>query len=170
MYRARLTEAQQGDLQRRARDPGIKRRTRDRLEMVRLSDSGWSIPRIARHFRLNEKRVRFWIRRFLEVGFAGLLDRPHPGRQSALTPAVLEALGHELGKGDRIWTAGQLVEWLAEHHGVRLSAKWLSRLLRRVRLSYKRTQRQVRHKQDPAQVAERAADLETLERGALRGG
>ena len=169
MYHAYLTEEQRAGLQQQTRDPRLKPRTRDRLEMVRLSDSGWSIPRIARHLRVSEKRVRFWLKRFLQVGFSGLPDQPHPGRQSALTPPMLAGLRQELGKGERTWTAGQLADWLAEHQGLRLSPQWLSRLLGRAKLSYKRTRRQVKHKQDPEQVAERAADLETLERGALKG-
>lgn len=38
-------------------------RTRDRLEMVRLADAGWSIPRSSVHLRQSEKRVRYWVKR-----------------------------------------------------------------------------------------------------------
>ena len=37
MYRVRLTDAQQAELSRRAHAPGVRPRTRDRLEMVRCS-------------------------------------------------------------------------------------------------------------------------------------
>ena len=50
MYRVRLDEAARQQLQRRAHTPGVMPRTRDRLEMVRLSDAGWSVPKIACHF------------------------------------------------------------------------------------------------------------------------
>ena len=47
MYQVQLTDAQRDELERRAHDPRTQPRTRDRLEMVRLSDAGWSVPRIA---------------------------------------------------------------------------------------------------------------------------
>lgn len=169
MYHVRLTAEQRQELQRRTREPGVKPRTRDRLEMVRLSDSGWSIPTIARHLGVNERRVRFWIKQFITGGFDSLPDQPHRGRQSLLTPELRQALRQELQKGERTWTAGQLAEWLAEQRGVRLSPDWLGELLRRERLSYKRTQRRVRHKQDPEQVAAKEAELEGLEKGGKQG-
>ena len=165
MYRVHLTEEQRVELQRRSRAAEMRPRTRDRLEMVRLADAGWSIPKIARHLRISEVRVRYWIKRFLSDGFEALPDQPHLGPPSQLTPALLQAVQVELAKGERTWTASQLAEWLAEHHGVRLSPDWVAEKLGRARLSYKRTYRSIKHKQDAAQVAERQADLETLEKG-----
>jgi len=49
MYRITLSDDQRADLRERTRQAGIAPSTRDRLEMVRLSDVGWSVPRIARH-------------------------------------------------------------------------------------------------------------------------
>ena len=49
MIRVELTPAQRDELRARTREPGIAPRTRDRLEMVRLADAGWTVPRIARH-------------------------------------------------------------------------------------------------------------------------
>lgn len=165
MYRVHLTEEQRDELQRRTRSPQVQPRTRDRLEMVRLSDAGWSVPQIARHLRLSEKRVRYWVKQFLAGGFAALPDQPHLGQQSRLTPALIAALPQEVDQSPRSWTAGQLSDWLAERHGLRLTPNHLGRLLKRARFSYKRTERGVQHKQDPQQVAERQADLETLEKG-----
>ena len=165
MYRVHLTEAQRDELQRRTRDPQIKPRTRDRLEMVRLSDTGWSIPKIALHLRLSEKRVRHWIKAFLQGGFDALPDQPHPGQQSRLTPALVEAVRQEIEQSQRTWTAEQIAAWLAEQPGVHLTPDHLGRRLKRARLSYKRTERRLQHKQDPEQVAARRAALEELEKG-----
>lgn len=166
MYRVQLTEEQRGELQRRTRDPQVKPRTRDRLEMVRLSDAGWSIPQIAPHLRISEKRVRYWIKQFLTGGFEALPDQPHVGQQSRLTPALLAALRQEVEQSGRSWTARQLADWLAKQHGLRLTPNHLGQLLKRARFSYRRTERGVQHQQDPLQVAERQADLETLDKGA----
>jgi len=52
-----------------------------------------------------------------------------------------------------------LADWVAERHGVRLSADRVRRHLRRAHISWQRTSRSLRHKQDPAEVAERGAVL-----------
>jgi transposase len=169
MYRVRLTEEQQQELKRRSRAPGVKPRTRDRLEMVRLSHAGWSIPKIARHLQISEVRVRYWIKRFLADGFEALPDLPHVGQHSALTPEVLAAVRQELEKQDRTWTAPQLADWVAEHYGVRLTPDWLGRRLKQAKLSYKRTYRSLKHKQDPVQVERKRAQLEQAEKGARPG-
>lgn len=165
MYRVHLTEEQRTELKRRTRDPAVKPRTRDRLEMVRLAHAGWRAPRIAAHLQQSPERVRFWLRRFLQEGFDGLADQPHPGQPSSFTQEMRAALRAELAQGDRTWTAGQIADWLAERHGLHLSTDWLGRLLKREKLSYKRTQRHLKHKQDPAKVAEKRAELEALEKG-----
>jgi len=166
LYRVCLTEEQRAELKERTRQTGLPARTRDRLEMVRLSAAGWSIPKIARHLQLSEQQVRFWIKRFLAAGFDALPDQPHVGQASRLTPALLAALKAELEQGERTWTAGQLAEWLAREHGVRLSPDWLGRLLKRAGVAYKRTHRSLRHQQDPVVVAHKQAELAELEKGA----
>lgn len=169
LYRVHLTEEQREALQHRTRTPEIKPRTRDRLEMVRLADAGWRAPQIARHLRISPRRVRVWLKRFLEAGFDALPDQPHPGQTSRLTAELLAAVRQELDRGDRTWTTGQLAVWLEEEHGERFSRDHLGTLLRRADLSCRRTQRDLGHKQDPEKVAEVAADLETLEKGARPG-
>src|SRR5262245_46829438 len=140
-------------------------RTRDRLEMVRLADTGWSIPRIAQHLQISEVGVRYWVKRFLEDGFDALPDAPHLGRRSRLTPGVLEALREEVRQENRSFTAAQLCAWLAAQHGVRLSPQHLASLLRRARLLYKRSYRSLKHKQDPEVVAVAREDLQTFAKG-----
>ena len=72
--------------------PGIAPSTRDRLEMVRLSDAGWSIPRLAIHLNQHEQTVRYWIKAFLDGNFDALDNKPRGGAISALTSEVLLAV------------------------------------------------------------------------------
>ena len=168
MYRVSLSDEQQRELQRRTREPGVRPRTRDRLEMVRLSHSGRSVPQIACHLGISEKRVRHWIKTFLAEGFEALADRPPVGRPSRLTPALRDAVRQELEKGDRTWTAPQLAAWIEEQFGVRVSASHLRRFRRRWQLSWKRTARSVKHKQKPDEVAAAKKELEALEKRGSR--
>lgn len=169
MYRVQLTEAQQDELHRRTRLPGLKPRTRDRLEMVRLVDAGFSIPRVSRIVHQSEGRVRHWLKRFIFEGFDALEDLPHVGQSSRFTPELFAALRAEVEKQERTWTATQLADWLAEHHGLRLTPNHLGRLLRRNGFSYRRTERHLRHKQDPELIAAKQAELAALEKGAPTG-
>ncbi len=167
MYRVTLTDQQRQELNQRAHQPDIAPCTRDRLEMVRLCDAGWRIPQIACHLGQHQQTVRYWIKAFLRSGFEALANQPRGGSTSALTPAVLDAVRQEVVKGERSWSADQIADWIEKHYGVQRSAAQVRRKLRTVRLSYKRTSRTVRHKQDPQEVADKRAQLEQLEKGAL---
>ena len=169
MYRVTLTDEQHQELRRRTRQPGLTPSTRDRLEMLRLSDAGWSVPKIAGHLGQHEQTVRAWIKAFLGGGFDALPNKPRGGKQSALTAAMLDAVRAEVATGARTWTATQLADWVAQHHGVRLSTDRLRVHLRRAKISWQRTSRTLKHKQDPTEVAERQAILDDLEKKALPG-
>jgi len=168
VYRVQLSEEQRQELHRRAHDTGVRPRTRDRLEMVRLSDAGGSVPQIARLLGMCDKRVRHWIRAFWTRGFDALTDQPPAGRTSCLTPAIQAALRQELAKGDRTWTSAQLAQWIEEKFGVRVSASHLRRFRRRWKLSYKRTARSLKHKQKPEEVATQKEELELQEKRGSR--
>jgi transposase len=167
LYRIQLSEEQRLELRRRARSRTTAPRTRDRLEMVRLSDAGCSVPQIARLVQISEEQVRYWVKRFLMGGFDALPDAPHLGQRSALTPAILESVRAQLRQGKRTWTAQQIADWIAKEHRVRRSADRVGRVLRRARLSYKRTHRHLKHKQKPEEVAAKKAELATLEKRGI---
>jgi transposase len=165
MYRITLTEEQRHDLRERTRRAGLAPSTRDRLEMVRLSDAGWSVPRIARHLGHLEQTVRTWIKAFLTGEFDALPNKPRGGKESALSTPLLERGRAEGARGTRPWTAAQLADWGAAHQGVRRSGDRLRLQLRRATICWQRTSRPLRHKQDPDEGAEREAVLTDLAQG-----
>ena len=164
MYRITLTDDQRQDLRQRTRQAGMAPSLRDHLELVRLSDAGWSVPTIARHLGQHEQTVRAWIKAFLKGGFDALPNKPRGGDTSDVTPAMLEAARAEIAKGTRIWSASQVADWIAEHHGVRISPGRMRVHLKRAKLSYQRTARSLKHKQKPEEVAARQAQLDELEK------
>jgi transposase len=169
MYRVQFDEETRQELIRRAHQPNVAPSTRDRLEMLRLSDAGWSIPKIARHLRNHEQTVRRWIKTFLLEGFEALVDPPRPGKPSAITPEILAAVRGWIEKGDRTWNAGQIADEVARVFGVRRSVDRWQRLLHRANLGYKRTSRHLKHKQDPVAVAAKRTELEALEKRGSPG-
>lgn len=164
MYQVTLTEEQRAQLNKRAHAPGITPRTRDRLEMVRLSDAGWHVPAIARHLGQHAQTVRAWIKAYVQHGFEGLADQPRGGSTSALTPAILAAVRQEVQASQRTWSGDQLATWIQQQHGVRRGAAQVRRQLRAAGLSYQRTSRSLRHKQDPQEVQAKRQELMALEK------
>ena len=169
VYRVHLTEAQRAERQCRTRQSGVRPRTRDRLERVRLSAAGRSRPPIARRLSRREGRVRFWIQRFLEGGLDALPDHPHLGQAAQRTPARLAALRPALEPTDRTGTAPPRADWLAEPPGLRWTADPFGFLVRRAGLSYQRTERRRKHQPDPEPVARQPAARQALEQGAKPG-
>jgi transposase len=166
IIRVELTPEQRAELNQRARARTLAPRLRDRLEMVRLSDLGQTIPQIAQMLGQHEQTVRKYLKAFLVDGFAALPDRPIPGRPPTIRRADLDALGQLLdvaaARGET-WTAPRLRHWLATERGVHISSDRLGVLLRRERLRWKRTKHSVRHKQkDPALQDAAKAHLESL--------
>jgi transposase len=159
MYHITLTPEQRHELREHTHQAGVAPSTRDRLEMVGLADTGWSVPRIARHLGQHEQTVRTWIKAFLAGGFDALPNKPRGGKVSALSAPMLESVRTELAKGTRTWTTAQLADWVATEQGVRLSADRVRIHLKRAHISWQRTSRTLRHKQDPDEVAARAAVL-----------
>lgn len=134
--------------------------------MVRLSDLGWSVPRIARYLGKHEQTVRKYVKAFLASGWAALPDRPRPGRPPRLTEAHLRAVERLLDEaaaaGERTWSAPQLARWLAETRGVRVRPTYLGARLRQRRFRWKRTKRTVQHKADPDRQEQARAALAVL--------
>ena len=165
-YRVALTPEQRAELQRRARERVLAPALRDRLEMIRLSDLGWRVPRIAQCLDKHEQTVRKYVKAFLASGWAALPDRPRPGRPPTLTEphlvAVERLLDEAAARGERTWSAPQLARWLAEAHGVRVRPSYLAQRLRQRRFRWKRTKRTVQHKADPDRQAQAKADLAVL--------
>ena len=164
MYRITLTDDQRQELRERTRQPGIAPSLRDRLEMVRLCDAGWSVPKIALHLGSHENTVRAWVKSFMAAGFDALSNRPRGGDTSDVTPAMLETVRTEIAKGTRTWSASQVADWIAEQYGVRISPGRMRVHLARANLSYQRTSRSLKHKQKPEDVSERKDQLRELEK------
>jgi transposase len=167
MIRAQLDDATHDELQALRRKP-LPPKVRDRIEMVNLSDAGWSPPRIAKHLGYCGQTVRDTIRGFLARG----LDALYPFRSGrppdiAHRDRVAEHLRRLLAE-DRTWTSRQLSQALAEQ-GIRLGARQVRRHLRRIQAGYRRTASSLKHKQDPAKAERAGHILDNLKAKAVAG-
>src|SRR5262245_7454548 len=137
--------------------------TRDRLEMVALSDAGWSPPRIAAHLGYHPQTVRDRLRDFLARGTAALYPkRPGPAPDADRRQVVTERLRGLLVQ-ERTWTSRQLGEALGAE-GLDLGPRQVRRYLAALSAGYRRTANSLRHKQDPVKAARAARVLDNLKK------
>jgi transposase len=166
IIRIALTAEQLEDLNARARSRALAPHERERLEMIRLSHLGHTIPQIAAHLGRHPQTVRRVVSGFLTDGFAILADRPRPGRPATLTADLLSAVERRLdadAAAGRTWTMPHLAAWLREEYGAAITPGWLAERLKARRFRWKRTHSSLRHKRaDPDLQASKEADLEVL--------
>ncbi len=166
MLRLTLTPDQRAALEARRRDSSLTPAERDRVEMLLLSASGWSVPKIAAHFHCCQQTVRRLLRRLDPTDWATLRrDRPGPAPDLARRQQVTEALERLLAQ-DRTWTAAQLAVALQDKQ-IQLSARQVRRYLHDI-ARWRRTVRSLQHKQDPERVAQAKNELATLKKGLKR--
>ena len=168
MIRIQLDDATRSELQ-SLRRTALPPTARDRLEMVLLSQAGWSPPRIAAHLRRYPQTVRKALHDFRRRGTPALYpDRPGPGPDLARRDRVLGLL-RELLSQDRTWTSAQLAEALLPH-GIALGGRQVRRYLALLKAGYRRTAPTVGHKQDPAKVARATTALGGVKKNPRRAG
>jgi transposase len=156
MIRTKRDDATREQLQALRRNP-MPPKARDRLEMVLLSDAGWSAPRIAAHLDYCGQTVRDTLRAFLARGIDALYPfRTGPGPDVDHRDRVSGELKRLLA-GDRTWTSRQLAGALAER-GIAMGARQVRRHLKRLGARYRRTAPTLKHKRDAAK-AERAGRI-----------
>jgi hypothetical protein len=167
MLRIHLTDFQRSELQtlRRTDLPAV---ARDRLEMVLLSDAGWSPPRIAAHRGRHPHTVRAALKGFGNRGTTALYpDAPGPDpdhdRRAAVTGKLAELLGQ-----DRTWTSRQLADALGPDVGI--GHRQTRRYLALLKAGYRRTAQTVGHKQDPEKVGRAEVVLAGLKKKRRRAG
>jgi transposase len=167
MIRITLDDATRDEL-RALRRADLTPKVRDRIEMVTLSDAGWSPPRIAAHLGCHPQTARDLLRAFLARGSAALYPFPSgPAPDLRRRDRVAGALTELLGE-DRTWTSRQLSEALAGR-GIAIGPRQTRRYLKRLKAGYRRTSSTLKHKQDPAKAERAGRVLDNLRGKAAAG-
>jgi putative transposase len=150
------------------RRSGLAPKARDRIEMVTLSDAGWSAPRIAAHLGCHPQTVRDLLRAFTARGAAALYPFRSGPPPDAERLAVVDAALRELLGQRRTWSSRQLSEALAGR-GIALGPRQVRRYLKRMGARYRRTTSTLKHKQDEAKAARAGRVLANLKAKAAAG-
>jgi hypothetical protein len=168
MIRIRLDGATRNELLARRRTdlPAV---ARDRLEMVLLSDAGWSAPRIAEYLGRNPHTARAALKGFRDRGTAAVWpDKPGPEPDHARRAAVAGRLRDLLGQ-ERTWTGPQLSAALRAA-GIAIGPRQVRRYLTLLKAGYLRTASTLKHKQDPAKGERAKGVLGGLKKKPRRAG
>ena len=141
-------------LRRRARHEPTRRAA---LRMLAIANAleGMSRAEAARLAGMERQALRDAVVRYNEEGIAGLHDRPKPGRPERLSEAEQAALAARVfaepapeRDGTAAWTRADLARWLEARFGRAFHPSSLSRVLRRLDLSWQKT-RPVHPEADP---------------------
>lgn len=110
-----------------------------RLHGILMVCSGFSCNKVAEIFGHSPRTVQYWVKRFEEIGFAGLEDIPRPGRPARLDESKFELVGQdlrrsprELGYAQNLWDGKLLSHHLAERLGVHIGVRQCQRLFRQL--------------------------------------
>jgi transposase len=161
MYAVYFTEADRAAVQALRHEKTLSPAERDRVEMLLLSDAGWSPPRIAAHLGACAKTVRLVVTRFAETGVDGIRrKRPGPPPDAAKRQRITAALTTLLDQ-ERTWTAAQLAAALGEQ-GLALSPRQTRKYLGAI-AGWRRTVHSLTHRQDPERAARARRQLAGLE-------
>jgi transposase len=114
-------------------------------------------------------------RRYRATGPDGLVPTRPPGRPSRATPGYRAELERairtppqDLGYGFSTWSAARLAQHLKRSTGIAPGVDQIRRILHRCRYSIQRPKHTMRGKRDEAEFERAKAELEELERAALR--
>jgi transposase len=142
-----------------------------RAQMVRLSSLGRKVSEIAGLLNVSGPCVTQVIHRFNHEGIPGLADKPRPGRPPRARDRYIKLLKQavttppqDLGYAFSSWTLPRLREHLFRKTSVLLNPDYLSRLMARHGVVYRRPRHIMGHLRDQAEYNEKKAFLSFLKK------
>ena len=101
-----------------------------KIQGVLLVCSGLSCPDIGKLLGHGPRPIHYWVRRFEEIGFAGLEETPRPGRPSLINEDIRNGIGvdlrcspQEFGYSQNLWDSKLLSHHLSKQYGVQLGER-----------------------------------------------
>jgi transposase len=146
---------------------------------VLLVAGGFTCGEVAKVLGDAPRTVEYWVHRFEDRGFAGLLEGERTGRPAQLTGSQLEQVNLILRASPRaagiqanLWDGPTLRQWLKSEWKVELSVRSCQRLFRRLEFRLRKPRPEI-GPSDPDQRAEleqaRAAHKKTPAPGPKSG-
>lgn len=171
-----LSRQEAGELERLVRK-GRDAREMRRAQAIRLSAQGKKAWEIAELLGMTRQSVMRFIDAFNREGIKGLSEKPRSGRPPKATDEYVrllkEAVGTppaELGYPFSSWTTGRLREHLARECHVVLHPDYLSRLMAKHGIVYRRPRHVMDHLRDHGEYDEKKEIVDFLKKARAKGG
>ena len=170
----KLKKAERSELSRllHSREDG---RVVRRAQMILQSSQGIKVPAIASAWDTTIQTVLKTIHRFNAEGLVSLADKPRSGRPTKATDQYVEVLKEAVQKSPRdlgypfsSWTLERLREHVGHQTGVLLNPRYLSSLMGKHGIVYRRPKHLMTHLRDPQEYDEKKAILEFLKKTQSR--
>jgi transposase len=175
VYARQLAKSEQAELSRLARSNQDARVVR-RAQMIRLSAQGKKTTEIAEMWDITTATVLRTIQNFNADGLKSLADKPRKGRPRKTTHRYIALLKQAVQKSPRdfgypfsSWTLNRLREHLGHETGTLLNPCYLSGLMAREGIVYRRPKHVMAHLRNPRDYDEKKAVLEFLKNAQLKG-
>ncbi len=147
-----------------------------RAQMIRLSSQGKKAPEISEMWGVTTATVLRTIQNFNAAGLESLADKPRKGRPRKTTDRYIALLKEAVQKSPRdfgypfsSWTLERLREHLGRQAGTLLNPRYLSQLMAREGIVYRRPKHLMAHLRDPKDYNEKKAILEFLKNARSKG-
>ncbi len=171
-----LTKKEKAEVDRLIRKGGDARPLR-RAQVVRLSAKGRKAREIAEILGFSVPTVHRIIDEFTERGTKSLFDRPRSGRPRKVTTRYVACLKEAVSNSPRkfgyaftSWTLPRLREHLGRRCNVLLHPDYLSRLMARHNIVYRRPRHVMAHLRDEQDYDEKKALLHFLKKTRSKSG
>ena len=141
--------------------------TRQRANCILLSYQRYSVTQLMQIFHVHRVTIYNWLDAWESRRFVGLYDRPGRGKPPKLNPqqqAQVKAWAKQFPR-----QLGKICALVKKHFGIEISKKTLSRVLKALRMSWRRIRRRVKGKPDPQEYAQKKQELEQLQHQHARG-
>ena len=143
-----------------------------RAQMILQSAQGIRAPAIASAWETTVQTILKTIHRFNAEGLASLADKPRSGRPAKATEHYVDVLKEavqcsprDLGYPFSSWTLKRLREHVGRETGVLLNPRYLSSLMGKHGIVYRRPKHLMTHLRDPQEYDEKKALLEFIKKG-----
>jgi transposase len=160
----RLTQEEDAQLREIEQDPYLKPKVRLRAQVLRLSNRGSNMEKIASYTGRSPASIARDFDRWRERGLEGLADGAAPGHPPRITQEARRCMEERLTQ-ERTYNATQLAEVLQEELSVVVTPEAVRQHLHSMGYSWKRTRYVPNKPPDPDQEREAREELQRLKKG-----
>jgi transposase len=160
----RLTQEEDAQLREIEQDPYLKPKVRLRAQVLRLSNRGSNMEKIASYTGRSPASIARDFDRWRERGLEGLADGAAPGNPPRITQEARRLMEQRLSE-ERTYNATQLAEVLQEELSVVVTPEAVRQHLHSMGYSWKRTRYVPNKPPDPEKEREAREELQRLKKG-----